>query len=162
MEVTFKALNAAAAREILSWEYEPPYDIYNLASVGEERAMASFLNAAHRYHRIEVEEHGLIGFCCFGPEARVPGGDYGADQLDIGLGLRPDLTGRGLGPVIIARVCEFARRQYGPRALRVTIASFNRRARRAWETSGFEFSGEFNRSTDGEPFVQLSWGDESG
>lgn len=162
MEVTFAAMDFAAAREILTWEYDPPYDIYNLTSSSQRRTLDSFLDSANRYFRIERGGGELIGFCCFGPEARVPGGEYSPDQLDIGLGLRPDLTGRGLGPVIIGRVCEFARQRFGALEFRVTIASFNQRARRAWEKSGFEFSGEFNRSTDGEPFVQLSRGDEGG
>lgn len=28
-----------------------------------------------------------MGYCCFGTDARVPGGDYSADALDIGLGM---------------------------------------------------------------------------
>ncbi len=162
MEVTFEAMDSAAAREILTWEYDPPYDIYNLTSSSQRSALDSFLDSANRYFRIERGEGELIGFCCFGPEARVPGGEYSPDQLDIGLGLRPDLTGRGLGPVIIGRVCEFARQRFGAREFRVTIAAFNRRARRAWEKAGFRFRREFARAWDGEPFVQLSRCDEGG
>lgn len=40
----------------------------------------------------------LVGFFSFGAEAQVPGGDYdNAKALDIGLGMRPDLTGKSLG-----------------------------------------------------------------
>lgn len=156
MEVTFGTMNASAAREILSWEYDPPYDFYNLANAGEVRVLDSFLDPVNRCHRIESPELGLIGFCCFGPDARVPGGDYSADRLDVGLGLRPDLTGSGLGSEIIPLVCEFALDRFGAADLRVSIAAFNRRARRAWGKAGFELTGEFERSTDGEPFVQLS------
>jgi ribosomal-protein-alanine N-acetyltransferase len=156
MEATFKAMTVAAAREILSWEYGPPYDFYNMPAAGERRVVDSFLDPANRCFRIEGAQGALVGFCCFGPDARVPGGDYGADQLDVGLGLRPDMTGRSLGPGIIARVCEFARARFGPSDLRVSIAAFNRRAIRACGKAGFELRGAFERSTDGEPFVQLS------
>ena len=51
----------------------------------------------NRYHGVTGEDHSqLIGFCCFGPDARVTGFAYDEDSLDIGAGLRPDLTGRGL------------------------------------------------------------------
>jgi hypothetical protein len=41
-------------------------------------------------------EVGQIGFCCFGPDAQLRGGDYHEPALDVGLGLRPDLVGKGL------------------------------------------------------------------
>jgi RimJ/RimL family protein N-acetyltransferase len=73
----------------------------------------------------------------------VPGGDYSTPALDIGLGVRPDLTGRGLGFDYVNAVIDFAYRTYTPDRLRVTIAAFNARARRVWERAGFELIGKF-------------------
>jgi ribosomal-protein-alanine N-acetyltransferase len=79
----------------------------------------------------------LIGFCTFGQDARVPGGDYAASALDIGLGVRPDLTGKGHGTEIVTAVVDFAMRTFEPQRLRVTIAEWNTRAQRVWERNGF-------------------------
>ncbi|MEZ4584513.1 MAG: hypothetical protein R3A10_23265 [Caldilineaceae bacterium] len=39
----------------------------------------------------------LIGFCCFGADARALRLDYADGALDVGIGMRPDLTVRGVG-----------------------------------------------------------------
>jgi ribosomal-protein-alanine N-acetyltransferase len=46
----------------------------------------------------------------------VPGGTYGADALDTGGGLRPDLTGRGLGREALEVGLAFGRSRFAPRA----------------------------------------------
>jgi hypothetical protein len=73
--------------------------------------------------------------------------------LDIGMGMRPDLTGCGRGAVYINAIVHFARRTFTPRAYRVTIAAFNTRAQRAWCSCGFSPVQTFQRSHDGRPFV---------
>ena len=73
--------------------------------------------------------------------------------LDIGLGVRPDLTGKGRGSDYLNAVIDFAQRTYGPERLRVTIAAFNTRARRVWEGAGFQRSRHF-RADQG---IRISW-----
>jgi ribosomal-protein-alanine N-acetyltransferase len=75
--------------------------------------------------------------------------------LDIGVGLRPDMTGRGHGREFIDAILGFAIEAFSPVIVRVTIAAFNRRSRRAFEAIGFEVSHHFERSTDGMKYVQL-------
>jgi GNAT superfamily N-acetyltransferase len=83
----------------------------------------------------------LIGFLCFGAAAQVPGGHdanlYQEDLLDIGLGLRPDLTGCGLGQSFVKAALECASAMFLPRGFRLTVAAFNERAIRVYERIGF-------------------------
>jgi ribosomal-protein-alanine N-acetyltransferase len=152
----FRPMDEAGAREILAWRYEPPYDIYDAKPDEAEPFVQSLLDLAYAYHAI-MDEHGeLVGYCCFGLDARVPGGDYSADALDVGLGMRHDLTGQGRGFDFFAAIVDFARRAFGPQALRVTVAAFNRRAIRVYEKAGFERKQEFQRSNDGMEFVILA------
>ena len=92
-----------------------------------------------------VPAPGLAGFVCFGAEAQISGardaGLYGADALDIGLGLRPDLTGHGLGDAFVAACVGHARRTRHPAALRLAVAEFNQRASRVYERAGFRTLG---------------------
>lgn len=150
-------MDKSSAREILTWRYEPPYDIYNEDPDKADPFVQALLDPVYAYHTI-TDEHGeeLVGYCCFGADARVPGGDYSADALDVGLGMHPDLTGQGHGLAFFEAILDFARRTFAPQALRVTVAAFNQRAIRVYEKAGFEHEQAFQRSGDGMEFVILS------
>ena len=157
MSFIFQLMDETSARDISSWRYEAPYDIYDPAPDGVvEPVVQCFLDPQNAYHTI-TDEHGeLCAYCCFGPDARVPGGDYRTDALDVGMGLRPDLTGQGRGSVYVSAVLDFARRAFAPAAFRVTVAAFNQRALRVWEKVGFQRVQTFHRQRDGLVFVILS------
>ncbi len=95
----------------------------------------------------------LIGYCSYGKDAQVPGGDYNEVALDIGLMIKPELTGQGLGEGFVREVIRNGVDKYSPEKLRVTIAAFNRRARRVWEKNVFQQMQTFTRSSDGMEFV---------
>ena len=105
-----------------------------------------FLLPDNRYHAI-LADGALIGFCCYDPDAQVPGGDYRAQALDAGIGLRPDRTGQGLGTPILQAVLEQAVRTWAPRWVRTTIVAWNRRSIRTFERLGLAQRGAFH--TDG-------------
>ena len=151
------------AGAVLTWRYEPPYDVYNVETAFADEAVREFLRPEYAYHAIRTPEGELVGFCCYGPDARVPGGEYDEPALDVGIGLRPDLTGRGLGPRILDAVLDNGREKYAPAAFRTTVATFNERSRRLFEGAGFEpertFRTQGNRG--GDEWVQLrleAWG----
>jgi [ribosomal protein S18]-alanine N-acetyltransferase len=50
-------------------------------------------------------------------------------DLDYGLGLRPDLTGQGLGLEFFRAGLAFARERYEPQCVYLHVAEFNERAR---------------------------------
>ena len=155
MPLTLRPMDEASARTILSWRYDPPYDIYNLDPEAAEEDVQFLLDPQNAYYCMRDEQNDLVAFCCFGPDARVPGGDYSAGALDIGMGVRPDLTGRGQGHTFAGAVLDFASRTFRPPMLRVTVAEFNRRALRVWEQAGFQGVQTFQKSGDGMPFVIL-------
>ena len=84
-----------------------------------------------------------------GPDARVLGGDYSHDAIDLGLGLRPDLTGHGRGRDLVAAVLDRVSEVLANPTLPVTIAAFNIRAIRVWEAAGFAITCRFLRPGDG-------------
>jgi RimJ/RimL family protein N-acetyltransferase len=136
MKISFAPIDEHAASEIVRWCYEPPYEIYNLDNTHESIEYA--LNPQYNFTIMRDENGRLVGFCSFGLDGQVPGGDYRAEALDIGMGICPDFTGKGLGSSFVRAVLDFAEKEFQAKAYRVTIAAFNRRARRVWERNNFQ------------------------
>ncbi|NLE46294.1 MAG: GNAT family N-acetyltransferase [Chloroflexi bacterium] len=155
-QLRFRPMDEVSARAILTWHYDPPYDIYDPAPEDVDAELRLLVNPDSAYYVIEDATGDLLAYCCFGAEGQVPGADYSTDALDIGLGVRPDLTGQGRGSSFVDAVILFARCTWAAAAFRVTIAQFNRRAQHVWERAGFRREQVFGRSADGMPFVVLT------
>lgn len=143
-------LTRAHAEDIATWRYDPPYDVYDMTGAAPD----DLLDPEPGFHAVLAGDR-LVGFRSFGPDGRVPGWDYDASALDTGGGLRPSLTGQRLGRSVIAAGLDFGRSRFAPAAFRVTVASFNTRARRTVESPGFEVVGSFAARRDGRPFDVL-------
>ena len=143
----FRELTRADAEAISRWKYPHPYSFYD-GSGDADRLLK------YKYFAGLDEEGGLVGFCCFGEDARVPGLDEEAGVLDVGAGLRPELTGIGLGGPFLREACRFGGELYGPSRFRVVIASFNDRARMVAHALGFE--AEDTVRNDGNEFVVMT------
>jgi RimJ/RimL family protein N-acetyltransferase len=138
---TFLPMDAERAEEIAAWRYPPPYDIYD----GEPSEASLMTRIESRYAAV-LEDGQLVGFCCLGSEARVPGLRERVGVLDVGAGLRPDLVGRGRGARFLSAVMEYAWTEDPKAVLRVCIAEFNLRAQRAVQFIGFAPAGEHRTS----------------
>jgi len=143
----------AHARLVLAWTYSPPYELYNENPARVEDDVRLLLEPQNHYHTIHNEVGDLVAYCCFGRDAQVGGADYSAPALDLGLMVRPDLTGQGQGFRYAQAVVEFAECNFPRQALRVTIAEFNRRAQRVWHKAGFLQTQSFARTGDKRRFV---------
>ena len=155
MSYIFNKMDEINARAILDWRYDPPYDIYNLPSDEVESVVQHMMDPQNAYSSITDEQGELVAYCCFGREGQVPGGDYSSDALDIGMGVHPELTGRGFGHEFVDSVLDFAGTTFAPCAYRVTVAEFNKRAIRVWEKAEFQLVDRFQRDRDKRPFVIL-------
>jgi [ribosomal protein S18]-alanine N-acetyltransferase len=139
------------ARAITAWRYPAPYDIYD----HEPDDLHRLLLPTYRYHAV-LDAGDLVGYCCFGDDACVPGGTYPPDALAVGAGMRPDLTGRGHGRRFLAAILDFGRATSAARTLSATVAAFNDRALALCLSLGFVEASRFT-STGDDPreFVML-------
>src|SRR5579884_2625660 len=152
MRYAFAPMTEEQAHTVASWRYDPPYDFYNADADPDDRQ--ELLDRASPYYAMTDEREELIGFFCFKDTAQVPAGHEAGvyddgDMLDIGLGLRPDLTGRGLGLAFVNAGLDFARATFAPKAFRLSVATFNRRAIAVYERAGFRPAGTFMSETNG-------------
>jgi [ribosomal protein S18]-alanine N-acetyltransferase len=140
-------MTSAYATEIATWRYPAPYDYNDMTDADP----AFLVSRASGYFAL-TEETGLIGFRSFGADGQVPGGEYDDSALDTGGGLRPDLTGKGLGREAVRTGLDFGQQRFRPKAFRATVATSNVRAQRVIAAVGFRQAGTFLATTDGRSF----------
>jgi RimJ/RimL family protein N-acetyltransferase len=159
MKLHFQPFDEQAIQTMMAWQYERPYHTYNMSLHPDDpyispMEMDYFLSPAFAFHAILDEETAeQVAFCSFGGDAQVYGGDYSEAALDIGMGVRPDLTGKGLGALFATAVITFAIQTFQPSKLRVTIANFNQRAIRVWGKNGFQPIQTFESVDSKMPFT---------
>lgn len=135
-----RPLEPKHAVEIAAWRYPGEYAFYNWPEDGDP---AELLDGS-AYALVDLKG-ALVGFYQFGAEARIPAegeSPYAPGFWDMGLGLRPDLCGLGLGEGFVLAGMDFARKTLGPNPLRLTVAAFNRRAQAVYLRCGFHPVGE--------------------
>ena len=141
-EIKFSPLSMFDAQTIVAWRYAEEYSTYNLVSGDSELSVRYMVNPTNGYFAAYRSTE-LIGFCSVGFDGQVPGGIYDESALDVGAGMRPDLTGKHRGSEFLRAVVSFVREQWDGAALRATIASWNTRALRAATNAGFVESARF-------------------
>lgn len=146
-------MTAAFADDIVTWEYAEPYARYSLTGADPN----FFTDPVNGYLAPVDDDGALIGYRSFGDDGRVPGYAYDDSALDTGGGLRPSLTGCGLGRDAIATGLAYGQQCFAPRAFRVTVASFNTRAQRVVTSLGFAHVARFEASSDRKPYDVFVW-----
>lgn len=128
-----RELTVDEAEQPLGWRYVEPYSVYD--ADGPLRRELGFF---------AVEDAGgeLVGFGCVGAEARVPGVEEEPGTVDVGYGLRPDLTGQGLGREFVGAVLSHVTEAHPSALQRMSILRWNARSRRVAEAHGFRVVGE--------------------
>lgn len=156
-------MQAADADAVAAWRYQPPYNFYDTAA--DPSSLVEVLDARRWGH---------IFFSVFSspplPSSSLP--ESGDEELagfleltarpgeviEIGLGLRPDLTGHGLGLSFVEACLDFARQRSRPQAFALDVATFNQRARAVYEKAGFVPGDTFWRHLSGRrwEFLRMS------
>ncbi len=123
----FRQMDGADAREVSGWRYEPPYDFYDAAADPDD--LAELLDPERRrgvYFSVLDRKNNLIGFFQF-------------EKTDgtVDIGLRPSLTGKGLGADFAMSGLAFADERFSPERFTLSVATFDGRAIGAYEQAGF-------------------------
>lgn len=131
-------MDTATAITISNWIYEAPYSIYSFD--GSDECTGELMNGPYFYVLDDCED--LVGYVCYGKSACVPAGSISGvynviDTIDIGLGLRPDLCGKGIGMTLLQAGIDYGRELFNNDKFRLTVATFNKRAIKVYEKMGF-------------------------
>jgi ribosomal-protein-alanine N-acetyltransferase len=149
--VHFAQLSQEQAEAIAEWRYPDPYSFYDWTADADD--LRELLDPARRgeaYWAAEDEDGALVGYFSFKPKEDA--------TLELGLGLRPDLTGRGLGGSFLAAGLEFAQARFAAERIVLAVATFNERAIKVYERAGFARDRVYMHATNGGEweFVEMS------
>ena len=144
-----RLMTTADAQAIAAWRYAGVYAFYDFSA--DPADLAELLTPeswGRSYFSVEAMNQDLVGFFQF---------EQQGDVIDIGLGLRPDLTGKGHGLPFVVTGLAFAQRRFTPRQFRLAVAVFNHRARRVYERAGFQTMRTYWQATNGgqHEFVEM-------
>lgn len=165
MNFKFVALNDDYASEMINnWKYGGEYSIYDYEN--EEEFLLNSKNwGVERFVALDENEK-LVGELTieFFREVdkdseddgyvdiqTVKDNPYEVYEMWIGFGLRPDLTGKGIGKEFISECVNFAVKQYKYKGdyVRLGVAEFNKRAIKTYEKVGFQVFDTYNGEIDG-------------
>ena len=150
-EFHFERLTQADADAIAEWRYPEPYSFYDwTADPDDLRELLEPARRGEAYWAVRDDADELVGYFDF--KTKEEG------TLEIGLGLRPDLTGRGLGASFLTAGLDFARARYSPEGFTLAVATFNERAITVYERAGFARGRVYMHWTNGAEweFIEMS------
>ena len=147
VEYNFNKLSQEQAENIASnWYYEGEYAFYDFAA--DEEDLAELLNPQERGDKYYIvkKANEEIGFFYFENEG---------DSVEIGLGMKPELTGKGMGLDFVKAGLSYAILNYNPKEITLSVATFNERGIRVYKRAGFESVKTFMQDTNGSRFEFL-------
>ncbi|MBU5465913.1 GNAT family N-acetyltransferase [Virgibacillus sp. MSJ-26] len=147
MNYNFSKMSQEQAENIASnWHYEGKYSFYDVSA--DEEDLVEFLNPKERgdSHYIVKADEQEIGFFSF---------DNKGEFIDIGLGMKPELTGKGLGLSFLKAGLCYAISKYKPKEITLSVATFNERAIKVYKKAGFKPVVTFMQDTNGSRFEFL-------
>lgn len=126
-------MSESAAKQICSWIYEKPYDVYNYLSYED----------AVRLNAIITQKERADSFLCFWENdskltayVRLM---YQGDRLFLGIGLAPDCCGQGAGRMYLSNGIAAAQERYGKNVdIWLQVRSWNKRAIKCYLSCGFK------------------------
>lgn len=119
---------------ICAWTYPGEYAVYNLPTYEEmkDRGIGFCSPEREKYFSTYFEGGELVGFTNLLEEP---------NEVFLGVGVRPDCCGQGLGQKIVQMAAARAAELYPGKTLYLEVRTWNQRAIRCYEKAGFVRQG---------------------
>lgn len=142
MQFHFRPLQGNDVHAISTWRYDGLYARYNGTSLDLQPYMQLrwlYKWLGYEWLAVEDEQRFLVGYFQYSKHAQR--------TVEIGLALRPDLTGRGYGLAFVEAGLAFGKRRYAAKSFLLTVADFNLRALKVYTRAGFQMVKTFPKQT---------------
>jgi ribosomal-protein-alanine N-acetyltransferase len=141
MKYAFAPMNEEYANDIANWHYDGIYSFYDMTADEDDlRILMDANNWQNIIRAVLNRDDQLVGWAAFYTE------DH---EFWLSLGLRPDLTGQGLGEEFVLACVEYAASHYDltKHTIKLHVALFNQRAIKAYQRVGFIETDKIIRDT---------------
>lgn len=129
MKYNFRRRTKEDIQAFLSWHFEGVYSFYD-NDIQKEKLDWYWSSIENEDAFSIYNDHNeLVGSC----EFSIDEGEY-----IMGLQMKPELTGQGMGVEFSNAVIKFGKERYDFKALYLAVATFNKRATKVYEKLGFE------------------------
>ena len=141
-------MESSHALAYVGWEYPPPYGFYTIPPVARKDVVREIWAENGQDHYAVLAADGtLFGVYVF---------SFIDGVMEMGLGIRPADTGKGLGKRFFHEGIRFGRMRYGYHGKVVLrVAGFNARAIHLYRSAGFVPVGEEQTNSYGVPVTFL-------
>ncbi|AKG36972.1 GNAT family N-acetyltransferase [Paenibacillus durus] len=135
-------MTSAHAKDICGWQYKAPYNIYGWLAWDKMEALGIEFGdpriRREQYVSVLDEKDNLCGFAQLFPMVGT---------VRLGIGMRPDLCGHGLGHLFVGAIVREALKRYPSREVDLEVLTWNQRAIRAYRKCGFTITDTYERRT---------------
>jgi len=148
-------MTQADAEAVAAWRYPGEYAFYDFTADPDDLALLlDPIRRGDTFYAADGEDGRLAGFFQVEP---------GGEAVELGLGLRPDLCGHGLGEGFTRLGVDLVRELHGTARITLAVAAFNARAITVYERCGFVTTGRHVRHTSGDDweFVDMELSPEA-
>jgi ribosomal-protein-alanine N-acetyltransferase len=141
MNFSIRPMGPDDVQTMRTWRYPEPYQTYNLDADpgGVELMLTEIASDEREFAVVDPETEELVAFFEF---------VVAENEVEIGLGLRPDLTGRGHGGSLVEAALAFARERWSPDTFGLDVFPWNERAIKVYERAGFTRGEVYTRRFD--------------
>jgi len=143
-QLVVRPLTIEDGMDIAMWRYPGPWAVYDALEAPRPD---------EGYWAVCEDDDRLVGFCCLGDAARPVGLEPDPGALDVAIGVRPDLTGQGLGSEVGRKAVDYARQVSDGRRLRCAVRDWNHAGLEAARQASFVEVGE--HAVEGQRYLVL-------
>lgn len=139
--ITLGAFTEAHAKEVCTWIYSGLYSVYNLSPwevVVENHWQLADEDARREIFCTIYQDDTMIGF------GRIQRSE---NRIDLGIGLKPEYCGKGLGLPVMKILTAKAEALYPDEVISLEVRQFNERAIKCYEKAGFKIIKKYMKET---------------
>ncbi|OWA32968.1 GNAT family N-acetyltransferase [Saccharibacillus sp. O16] len=134
-------MTESEAAAVCGWSYEPPYDIYGWMPWEEMKKLGIEFGDPELRTQQYVTGYRNGVFCGFAQLFPLGG------TTRLGIGMRPDLCGRGMGAAFVRAAADEALRRIPGQEIDLEVLTWNQRAISAYRKAGFSITDLYERMT---------------